>query len=575
MNATVKSTNQSEPSMAVAQPCRALIPGYFPRCLACLRVGCAQFSSSSPSSEASRSLSLDYSSSARQILYCVTRIRSCRNHLACWQLIMLHRPPYKPCLTFIHITTQAPNQHPIPQKQHTNQVDCHNNQLLSLDDIDTVRIEIQFMCAAMADPENNQRYAQPEYRQDDDYAPQSALSTAGTNVRGFQSSSQSFNPLGLFYLHDTSGSQHEQVSSFNASFVVNSTLTAPVSQAMDYPLSHLKYSPSQWSHGTSMQYPNFAQQPPQSSRMMKSHNTRETALSQINTSQSPPQTSAPELLPYSSESNFDSPNNTDPQTPYFHPQQPRYGMAASSQVPSPALPQYTTYSTAPPLPYTSAPMLQYRPPTALDGPLQTMSTNVMHDPSRMLHRGSKHSQEASRVTGNPMSYQRPGPVHTTTSPQFVPHFQRNNGSPPQSKRRNDSDPGSPYHTHDYRARSLSGGHGFHQLPPLSNQLGQLPEPQHVQSRQPSVGSQHQAGRMGYPLSEAENLLLKLRSQEPALDWKKTTAEFNRIMQSDKKVPALQMQCTRAKEKLKQWSEKDVSHTPFLPNLMCLSCVSSC
>ena len=81
--------------------------------------------------------------------------------------------------------------------------------------------------------------------------------------------------------------------------------------------------------------------------------------------------------------------------------------------------------------------------------------------------------------------------------------------------------------------------------------------------------------MDYPLNEAENLLLKLRSQEPALDWKKTAAEFNRIMQSDKKVPALQMQCTRAKEKLKQWSEKDVSHTPFSPNLACLSFVSSC
>lgn len=427
----------------------------------------------------------------------------------------------------------------------------------------------------MADPENNRCYAQPEYRQEDDYTTQSAVSIAGTNVRDFQSSLDSFNPLGLFYLHDTSGSQHEQVSSSNASFVVNSTLTTPVSQTMGHPLSNPKYSPSQWSHGTSIQYPNVTQQSPQSSRMMKSHNPRETTLSQINTSQPPPQTSAPEFISYSSESNFDSPNNPDPQTPYFQPQQPPYGMAASSQVLSPALPQYTTYSTASPLPYTSAPMWQHQPPTALNAPLQTMTNNVMQDPSRTLHRCSKRSQEALGVAGNPMSHQRLGPVHTTTSPQFVPRFERNNESPPQSRRRKDSDPGPSYHTHDYRAHSLSGGHGFHQLPPLSNQIGQLPEPQNVRSRQPSGWSQHQAGRMGNPLNEAENLLLKLRSQEPALDWKKTAAAFNKIMQSDKKVPALQMQCTRAKEKLKQWSEKDVSHTPSLPNLTCLSFVSSC
>ena len=220
-------------------------------------------------------------------------------------------------------------------------------------------------------------------------------------------------------------------------------------------------------------------------------------------------------------------------------------------------------------------MWQHQPPTTLNTPLQTMTINVMHDPSRTLHRGSKRSQEALRNAGNSMSYQRPGPVHTTTSPQFVPQFQRNNESPPQSKRHEDAGPDPLYHTHDYRAHSFSGGHGFHQLSPLTNHIGHLPEPQHVQSRQPSVGSQRQAGRLGYPLNEAENLLLKLRSQAPALDWKKTAAEFNRIMQSDKKVPALQMQCTRAKEKLKQWSEKDVSHTPFLSNLMCLSFVSSC
>ena len=324
-----------------------------------------------------------------------------------------------------------------------------------------------------------------------------------------------------------------------------------------------------------MQYPTVSQQPSQSNRMMKSPNPRETILSQVDTAQPLPQTSAPELLPYSPDSNFDSPNNTNPQTPYFQPQQSPYGMAASSQVPSPALPQYTTYSTAPPLPYTSAPTWQHQPPSALNAPLQTMTTNMMHDPSRALHRGSRRSQEALGVAGNPMSYQRPGPTHTTTSPQFVPQFQRDNESPPQSKRCKDSDPGASYQTHDYKAYSLSGGHGFHQLPPLSTRIGQLPEPQHVQCRQTSVGSQHQAGRMGYPLNEAENLLLKLRSQEPALDWKKTAAEFNRIMQSDKKVPALQMQCTRAKEKLKQWSERDVSHTPFLPNLTCLSFVPSC
>lgn len=475
----------------------------------------------------------------------------------------------------MHITTQAPNQHTIPQQQHTIQVDCHNYQLLSLDDTDTVRIEIQIMCAFMADPGNNQRYAQSEYRQDDDYAPQSALSTAGTIVRDFQSSLRSFNPLGVFYIHDTLGSQHEQVPSFNASFVVNSTLTTPVSQTMGYPLSDSKYPPSQWSDGTSIQYSNVAQQLPQSSRMMKSHNPRETALSQINTSQPPPQTSAPELLPYSSGSNFDSPNSTDPQTPYFQPQHPPYGMAASSQASSPALPHYTTYSTAPALPYTSAPMWQHQAPTALNDPLQTMITNVMHGPSRTLQCGSKRSQEALGATGIPMPYQRPEPVHTTTSPQFVPQFQRNSEFLPQSKRREDSDPGPPYPTHDYKAHSLSGGHGLHQLPPLSNQIGQLPEPQHVQSRQSSSGIKYQAGGMGYPLNESENLLLKLRSQEPALDWKKTAAEFNRIMRSDKKVPALQMQCTRAKEKLKQWSEKDVSHIPFLPNPACLSLVSSC
>lgn len=475
----------------------------------------------------------------------------------------------------MHITTQTPDQHTIPQQQHINQVEFCTNQLLSLDDTDTVRIEIQFMSPVMAGPENNQRYAQPEYRQDDDYTPQSVASTTATNVRDFQSSLQSFNPLGLFYLHDTAGPQYEQVSSFNASFVVNSTLATPVSQTMDYPLSDPKYPPSHWSHGASMQYSYDAQQPPHSSRMMKSHNPRETPLSQISTSQQLPQTSAPELLPYSSESNFDSPNSTDPQTPYFEPQQPPYGMAALSQVLSPALPQYSTYSTAPPLPYTSAPMWQHQPPTALNAPPQTMTIDVMHDPSRTLRRGSKRSQEALRNAGNPMSYQRPGPVHTTTAPQYVPQFQRNNESPPQSKRREDSDPGPLYHTHDFRAHSFSGGHGFHELSPPTNQIGHLPEPQHVQSRQPSVGRQHQARRLAYPLNEAENLLLKLRSQAPALDWKKTAAEFNRIMQSDKKVPALQMQCTRAKEKLKQWSEKDVSHTLFSPNLTRLSFVSSC
>lgn len=61
------------------------------------------------------------------------------------------------------------------------------------------------------------------------------------------------------------------------------------------------------------------------------------------------------------------------------------------------------------------------------------------------------------------------------------------------------------------------------------------------------------------MTEEEVFLLHLRNdREPKPDWKTTMNEFNDHTGKNFRIPALQMRYSRLKERLRVWSEKDVS-----------------
>jgi hypothetical protein len=97
-----------------------------------------------------------------------------------------------------------------------------------------------------------------------------------------------------------------------------------------------------------------------------------------------------------------------------------------------------------------------------------------------------------------------------------------------------------------------------QLPPPSSFAHQAPRT--TITSQPSAGPTGS----GYIPTEDEEFLLHLRDdRDPKPDWKKTAAEYNARTGKNFKVPALQMKYSRLKERLREWTEKDV-RTCYIP-----------
>lgn len=413
----------------------------------------------------------------------------------------------------------------------------------------------------MADQGHPPRYPRTEYSQDD--------YTLQSTVRDLYYSELSFNPFGPFTLKDILCSQYGQVSlisSFNEPIIPDSTLTTPVSQNMDFTLNVHKFPPpsSQWGHKSNpVSYTNFVQrdqrmyEPSQNPRMKS--NSKDSTLS---VESAPHLSEQPgfglAISPPGYMNSFDSPSNAGPPSPYFQP----YNVSGAPPSTSQPLTHSNPYSTptsqhAPPI----TPVWSQYPPTSQHCQVQTTAPVPMQPSPPFLRNQKRILEEPAKHENHPMhSQHRLGLMDHNTSRNNLSHQRtRRSESPPtqygQAKRRKPSGP-SPTQIYDpdYESQSVGGT-----LPSRSQQ---------VQPRHASMNS-HYAERS--VLSDNERLVLDLRSHEPQLDWKKTAFEYNKITGQDKKVPALQMQCTRAKEKLRLWHEKDVSRNPFFkrfPSILC-------
>lgn len=143
--------------------------------------------------------------------------------------------------------------------------------------------------------------------------------------------------------------------------------------------------------------------------------------------------------------------------------------------------------------------------------------------------------------------------HPAQQPSLSPHHfnqPMKRESPPLSmamnKRRKPSDPMTPIYAQNQRPSPVDNTAAALNATLQGNQSRQTP----IQTSQ-------------YKTNEEERLLLHLRDErDPKPDWKKTAAEFNERMGKNFRVPALQMRYQRLRERLRPWTEKDVS-TPTL------------
>ena len=331
-------------------------------------------------------------------------------------------------------------------------------------------------------------------------------------------------------------SQYHQVSSFNLPCNYDSTLITPVSQNADSPVLAMKVaaSPIHWNRDQhQMNYPM------RESGAIFNQNTN--ARMKSNAKDSPlslqvPQDSSGDLPLNFSPYMFDSPQNTCPPTPYWG----SYGVSGP-QVTSPAASIPSNAHSTPQLTNASTPSMNHTPINHNNAPILIQPT-----PGQL--RPGKRAQESPIKTDHQaMQFQHhPAQQHSQSPHHFNPPMKRE--SPPLSmamnKRRKPSDPITPVYALNHRTPSVDTT-----TTALSVTL------QGNQARHASMSNQTSQ----YMINEDEGLLLHLRDErEPKPDWKKTAAEFNERTGKSYRVPALQMRYQRLKERLRPWTEKDVS-----------------
>lgn len=385
------------------------------------------------------------------------------------------------------------------------------------------------MFVAMGDPLYPSQYDRiPNY---EGFTPQSAVCDLYHSDL-----SQDRDGLNILY------SQYDQVSSFNLPLIYDSTLTTPVSLDADSPVLASKPAASSVHWGRDQSQMNY---PMRDNRAIFSYNNNNNRMkskakdSAALSLQVPQQGSNDNLGLGFTYNMFDSPQIPNPPSPYFG----SYGVSGAQVTsPTPSLPsnahsasQISSASTPSmnqsiPIGQSNAPILiaptpgQLRPvKRSHDSPIKTEHHGLQY-PSQPLHQ--QHDQSPNYF--NPPVKRESPPLTQTTQ-----------------KRRKPSDPTTPLYSQNHHriasteAMKMPSNVKLHSTQSRFKQLGNNADPQ--------------------LLTEEEEFLLHLREQrEPRPDWKTTVIEFNNHTGKSFQIPALQMRYSRLKERIRPWTEKDVS-----------------
>lgn len=384
------------------------------------------------------------------------------------------------------------------------------------------------MFVAMGDPLYPSQYERiPNY---EGFTPQSA-------VCDFYHSnlSQDRDSLGILY------SQYDQVSSFNLPLIYDSTLTTPVSLGADSPVLASKPTAASWGREQSqMNYPM------RDNRAIFSHTNNNNTSNRMKSNAKDstlslhvPQGSNGDVgLGFPTYNMFDSPQIPCPPTPYWG----SFGVSGPQVTsPTPSLP--SNAHSASQLSSASTPSMNHSIPIGQNNaPILIAPTPGQLRPSKRSHDSPiKTEHHGMQYPSRPLHQQdHSSPNH------FNPPLKRE--SPPLSqssqKRRKPSDPMTPLFNQNPRMPSMDAAtmssnvefQGQSHFKPLGNNQ----DPQTV-------------------LTEEEKFLIYLRNErEPKPDWNTTMIEFNEHTGKKFRIPALQMRYSRLKERLRVWSEKDVS-----------------
>lgn len=387
------------------------------------------------------------------------------------------------------------------------------------------------MFVAMGDPLYPSQYERiPNY---EGFTPQSAVCDL------YHSNLSQDDRDGLSILY----SQYDQVSSFNLPLIYDSTLTTPVSLGADSPVLASKPAAStiHWGRDQSqMNYPIrdnrtiFTHHSSSNNNRMKS-NAKDSALSlQV------PQSSNGDLGLGFNTYMFDSPQIPNPPTPYWG----SFGVSdAQVTSPTPSLPSNT--HSASQLSSASTPSMNH------SIPLSQNNAPILIAPTPGQLRPSKRSQDSPiKTEHHGMQYpSRPLNQHDQSPNHFNPPLKRESPPLTQSaqKRRKQSDPMTPLFNQGQRMPSTDAT----TMPSNIAHRGS-------QSRFKPLGNTQEQQAV---MTEEEEFLIHLRNgREPKPDWKTTMTEFNEHTGKNFLIPALQMRYSRLKERLRVWSEKDVSAT---------------
>ena len=366
-------------------------------------------------------------------------------------------------------------------------------------------------------------------------------------------------------------SQYDQVSSFNMPLIYDSALTTPVSLGAESPVLAAKAPSSSLHWGRDQSQMNY---PMRDSRAIFTQNPNNRMKS--NAKDPPLSLQVPQVSndgiglgfpPYV----FDSPQNLCPPTPYWG----SFGVSGPQVAsPTPSLPSNS--HSASQLSAASTPSMTHNIPisqnntapilvTPTPGQLRTgkrthespgkPEQHTMQFPHRPLPQQQQHTQSPNQFAQSPNQFaQSPNqfaqsPNHFNQSPnQYPPSLKRE--SPPlqsQQKRRKPSDPATPMLNQNQR------------LPSTDSTPGSSGQGNPNQPRYAPLGNRP----VHAVVSEEEEFLLYLRDvRDPKPDWKKTMIEFNEKMGKNYRIPALQMRYSRLKERLRIWTEKDVSAAAF-------------
>ncbi|KFZ13807.1 hypothetical protein V502_06428 [Pseudogymnoascus sp. VKM F-4520 (FW-2644)] len=330
------------------------------------------------------------------------------------------------------------------------------------------------------------------------------------------------------------------VSSFNLPLIYDSTLTTPVSLGADSPVLASKPTAASWGREQSqMNYPMrdnraiFSHTNNNTSNRMKS-NAKDSTLS-LHVPQGP---NGDVGLGFSTYNMFDSPQIPCPPTPYWG----SFGVSGPQVTsPTPSLP--SNAHSASQLSSASTPSMNHSIPIGQNNaPILIAPTPGQLRPSKRSHDSPiKTEHHGMQFPSRPLHQQdHSSPNH------FNPPLKRE--SPPLSqssqKRRKPSDPMTPLFNQNPRMPSMDAAtmssnvefQGQSHFKPLGNNQ----DPQTV-------------------LTEEEKFLIHLRNErEPKPDWNTTMIEFNEHTGKKFRIPALQMRYSRLKERLRVWSEKDIT-----------------